>query len=658
VYVRAENGPPAQPVSGRVCRGRVTTCDTAFISSFNEIVPDDDADPTASDRGALDASLNFIVPPAWVTEGTLELTAFVNYQEEDVDETRSDNNAVQAAVSVVPARTLTVMFMPVTASGLTAPISEMWATADWLARVFPVARVVPIARGPLGGDFDLSDSSGDGCGQTWNRLMDALRGAYTWGGRGSAYLYGMVPEGADTDGIGGCGEIPGRVASGIIYPGSRSSAIIGAQELGHNFGRAHAPGCNAKNGDGGYPRPRGLLDDWGIDLALRQLYSPTDSFDYMGYCRTEETAWTSVYTYLALLRILPIAETQAPGPRLAALAAADQQAVLVGGGTISPESFHLERGFYGASLPSDVQDGLPPGPYTAQLHDAAGGILFARDFGLIELSNNVPTETGSFQILLPDLPEVSAIVFLRGDLELGRVSASANPPVISLLAPVGGEDWGAAGAHEIAWEASDPDGDVLRFNVQVSADGGTSWSSIDFDLSGVSTLSIDSADLPGGGLLFRVIASDGLNVAESATTTAVTVGNKAPLVHVASPVEGDAFPTGEMVVLRGYAADLEDALVEDSAYRWSSDRDGDLGQGPTLWGLPLTSGPHQITLTVSDRAGNVVSESVRITVGTQEAEPTPSRPVGTLAILLLVGGGVLLLGAAAGAFFYLRRARG
>ncbi|MEX2030728.1 MAG: Ig-like domain-containing protein [Anaerolineales bacterium] len=656
VYVRAENGPPARPVSGRLCQGRVTTCDTGYVVPFNEIVPNDDEDPTATDRGALDASLNFFVPPVWLTEGTLELTAFVNYQERDVDETRSDNNAVQASVSVVPARALTVMFMPVTASGLTPPISEMWALVDWLSRVFPVARIVPVGRAPLRGDFDLSDSSGDGCGRTWGRLMDALRGAYTWSGRGSAYLFGMVPEGVDTDGIGGCGETPGRVASGIVTPGWRAGPTIAAQELGHNFGRRHAAGCRATGNDDGYPRRRGLLDDWGIDLALRQTYAPNNSFDYMGYCGGADDTWTSVYTYLALLRILPVAETQSPGPRLAAPAAADGRAVLVGGGTISPESFTLERGFYRATLSTEISDGLPPGPYRAILMDDQGAALYTREFGLIELSNGAPTESGLFQILLPDLPETAAIVFVHGEVELGRVSSS-NPPTIRLVTPVGGEDWGDAGAHEIAWEASDPDGDALRFNVQSSADGGATWSSIDFDLAGVSSLSVDSAELPGGNLLFRVLATDGFNVAESATTSAITIGNKAPLIHISSPIEGDAFPAGEMAVFRGYAVDIEDGVVEDSAFRWSSDRDGDLGPGPTLWGLALTPGTHQITLTVADRAGNSVSESVQITIGT-EAASTPLRPIGTLAILLLVGGGVLLLGAAAGAFFYLRRARG
>ncbi|MBF8255889.1 MAG: hypothetical protein HW375_796, partial [Anaerolineales bacterium] len=308
LYVRAEGGPPARAVSGRLCQGRVATCDSGMVMPLSRITPDDDDDPSVNDRGNLDASLNFIVPPVWLAEGTLEMTAFVNYEEEDVDETRDENNAAQASVSVVPARALTVMFMPVTADGITADRAEMWNFADWLTRAFPVARITVVGRGGLPGNFDLSDSSGDGCGRTWNRLMDALRAAYSWSGRGTAYLFGLVPGEANTDGIGGCGEVPGRIASGITTGGTRWGPVISAQEFGHNFGRRHATACgDADNPDGGYPRPSGLLDDWGIDLVLRQLYPPSSSYDYMGYCGGADNTWTSVYTYLALLRGLPVA---------------------------------------------------------------------------------------------------------------------------------------------------------------------------------------------------------------------------------------------------------------------------------------------------------------------------------------------------------------
>src|SRR3990170_1671239 len=286
---------------------------------------------------------------------------------------------------------------------------------------------------------------------------------------------------------------------------------------------------------------------------------------------------------------------------------------------------------------------------------APGGALHSRDFNVIELSNAEPTDAGYFQIILPDLPEPSQIVFLYNLSEIGRVSASANAPQVSIVEPVGGEDWGASGAHTIAWQASDADGDSLRFNVLYSTDGGSSWAATDVDLTDATSVSIDSADLPGGNLLFRVLASDGLNTAESATTAPVTVGDKAPLMHLASPVDGDWLPVGEAVVFRGYAADLEDVVLDDAAYRWTSDVDGDLGSGPTLWGLPLSAGAHRITLSVTDRAGNAVRENVAITIG-GSAEAEPVRP-SALALVMAGVGLLLLVGAGAGVLIYALRSR-
>jgi len=655
VYVRAEGGVPRNPISGRLCRGRVATCDSGMVLPVNEITPDADEDPVANDRASLEASLNFIVPPAWLAEGTLELTAFVNYREEDLDEIRTDNNVVQASVRVVPARALTVMFSQVTVDGLTPPLSEMWVFADWLARVFPVARITAVGRAPLPGNLDLSDTEGGGCGRSWNRLLDALRAAYVWSGGGTPYYLGLVPNGANTGGVIGCGEMGGRISASITSGGTRWGPIVGAQELGHNFGRRHATTCgNADNPDPAYPRRDGLLDDMGFDTAIRQLYPRDSSYDYMGYCGGPDNTWTSVHTYLSLLSILPRAEAAPSAARLAAPYVADGVPSLVGGGQISPDGFTLERGFYRASLAEDIEDGLPLGPYTVHLRDAAGAVVYARDFGVIPLSNDEPSDSGFVQIILPDLPEVAEIVFLYNTSEIGRVSASGSPPQVAIVEPAGGEDWGDSGVHTIGWQASDADGDALRFNIQVSADGGASWSSLAVDVADATSLSVDSANLPGGNLLFRVLASDGLNTSQSATASAVTVGAKPPLVHIGAPADGDWVPAGEAVVFRGYATDIEDLVVDDGAFVWSSDRDGELGRGPTLWGLPLSAGDHLITLTVTDRSGASASQTVRISVGTPEAAG-PARP--PLALLLVALGGLLLLGSIGGIAFYLMKSR-
>jgi len=144
-----------------------------------------------------------------------------------------------------------------------------------------------------------------------------------------------------------------------------------------------------------------------------------------------------------------------------------------------------------------------------------------------------------------------------------------------------------------------------------------------------------------------------MNTTESRTTAPVRVGNKAPSIHLASPVEGDWFPAAEAALFRGFASDLEDVVLGDSAFVWSSDRDGKLGEGPTLWSVPLSDGAHEITLTVTDRDGRTTGQSVHITVGEQAGPPGRS-----VALLLFLAGGAFLLISAGGIFFVRRGRRG
>jgi len=54
-------------------------------------------------------------------------------------------------------------------------------------------------------------------------------------------------------------------------------------------------------------------------------------------------------------------------------------------------------------------------------------------------------------------------------------------------------------------------------------------------------------------------------------------------------------------VLAGTAYDLEDGpITATSAFRWRSDRDGELAQGPWIVLRKLSPGKHRITLRATD----------------------------------------------------------
>jgi len=355
----------------------------------------------------------------------------------------------------------------------------------------------------------------------------------------------------------------------------------------------------------------------------------------MGYCGAETNTWTSAYTYIAMVNALPRSVEPTSGAHLALTTSqTGGQSFYVGGGFISPTTFELNQGFYHTNLAVDTKDDLPDGPYTVEILNANGTILYSRNFGVIQLSNHDPG--------------AQEIVFKTGDSVLGKVTASPGKPEVHLLSPNGGENWATSGTETITWQASDPDGDTLMFNLQISRDGGQTWQAIAINLSGVNSYQVETTNIPGGNILMRIMATDGFNTAEDQSDTTFKVANKGPKIHIGSPENNTVYSTGELVVFRGFAADLEDAKVNNSAYIWSSDRDGVLGNGSTLWGVPLSAGRHQITLTVSDQDGNTDTESVTIFIGTDETQPvvqpiepqnlpqSPENPSSKLGLVIVV----------------------
>ncbi|UCC94076.1 MAG: hypothetical protein JSW25_05300, partial [Thermoplasmata archaeon] len=99
--------------------------------------------------------------------------------------------------------------------------------------------------------------------------------------------------------------------------------------------------------------------------------------------------------------------------------------------------------------------------------------------------------------------------------------------------------------------------------------------------------------------------------------------NLAPTAVIASPAEGEAFGTEDIV---GFSAEGSSDPDEDDqlTYEWWSDLDGHLGSGPEIR-IPLTAGEHHITLYVDDGLGgeHLVSASVdvRVTEPTYVQEP-------------------------------------
>jgi hypothetical protein len=206
-------------------------------------------------------------------------------------------------------------------------------------------------------------------------------------------------------------------------------------------------------------------------------------------------------------------------------------------------------------------------------------------------------------------------------------SASANAPGVNLTAPADGTSL-PAGPFQVEWTGSDADGDALEYSLLYSHDGGTNWETLATGLTGDS-VGLNTDQLPGGSVLLKVVVSDGFLSGQD-TSGAITVPLHAPEVAILLPDPGEVFFPTQPVLLQGTAYDLEDGSLDDAAFAWSSDLDGDLGTGASLSTAELSTGTHVITLTVTDGDGMASQAQRTIEVapeGTTEALNLDASPL-------------------------------
>lgn len=645
LYVRGQGtGVDIPNVGGEICH------EGECLPSMNRVTVSPTDDAVRDFRGDITRTLNFLLPMEWVRRPTeVRLQVYVNRDGRDVAECCLDNNDFRFFFVPQTGRTLHVVMMTVSAHGARTTGGGRWPAIAWTQQFYPISdvRVYRSSEEPVDASYDYRSRGG------WEDLLDDLWWINFWTDDPADYLryHAMVPDSVPHT-WSGMAYTPGDESAGIYMSGGGSTT---AHELGHNHGLLHAPCGSVENPNNSYPNytgpggiayPRISIGEWGINLYVYPfvLYDPATTNDLMGYC---DPKFLSLYTYRYLSwAVGSVAQTE-PGVGEGRRARMAQPGgdYLVGTGVISPEAFELRRGFFRLPLPDDVELPVDEGDFAVELRDAEGVVLLRRAFSLLPISEVAASDRGAFRVIVPWAEGTALVVFLHHDQVLGGVPISANAPVVTLEEPNGGESWPAEGSVRVRWQASDADGDVLQTAIQYSPDGGGTWRSVARNAEG-GEAELDASLIPGSSLgVIRVCVSDGANTSCDGSDAPFTVEGKGPEVFLAAPLDGGVFPAGEMVVFDGNATDLEDGPITGAdSYVWLSDRDGQLGTGRMLWGLPLSAGRHQITLTVTDADGNQQSSSVSIVIGAEEQAPAPPGWITGAIVGLLVLGALVALG--------------
>ncbi|MBL8915106.1 MAG: hypothetical protein JNM17_30660 [Archangium sp.] len=255
--------------------------------------------PQMETPGDLSRSYRFVMPSAWVSPG-VSLRVRVDAMDAllEADET---NNEITSRPQVTAARQVHLTAVPVMGTdGSVGRPQDMDAT---LAAVWPVTGVEEKVRAPFSWTQEISPSDPG----TWAALLGGLAQARASDGSDRNY-YGWVRAnfGGGVAGIGYLGQPVGT--------GRDDSTQVAAHELGHNFGRNHAPCGGAAGADPQYPYANARIGTYGWNGS--QLIAPTQFVDLMSYCNP---AWVSDYSYEAVQQFMEGRNEFDPGAVLPAV---------------------------------------------------------------------------------------------------------------------------------------------------------------------------------------------------------------------------------------------------------------------------------------------------------------------------------------------------
>ena len=472
VFVRSSAANSAQPpVRVRFYNSGGTLVSTTTIPAPAASVP------VTLDESTLSSTWNQTLTGSFIQPG-LRLLVDVDPNNTVSEPNETDNtwpaSGTPAALDIRSVSTLFVTLVPVVqaARGDTGRVDQN-NKANFILpmqRMFPVANIDADVRAP----YTYSGAELQSGGANWQTLLSELNALRVADATGRMF-YGVVRVGYSS-GAAGLGYIGLPAAIGWDYQPSGTEVM--AHELGHNFGRLHAPCGNPSGVDGQYPYSGATIGVSGYDIMTGAV-KQSSLRDLMSYC---DPSWISDYTYR---NILNFRSQYYPSTGSAALVTGASQRGLLVWGRIEGGRLVLEPG-----IEVDAPASLPArsGPHRVEGYGANGETLFSFSFAAERVADSENPDDQSFAFVVP-------MAQLRGG-ELNRIRFAALGNQVEQRSAGGGAtptaQRTAPGRVRVTWNASRArlamirdarTGQVLSFDRRGDVDVRTTSDDIEITLS-------------------------------------------------------------------------------------------------------------------------------------------------------------------------------
>lgn len=186
------------------------------------------------------------------------------------------------------------------------------------------------------------------------------------------------------------------------------------------------------------------------------------------------------------------------------------------------------------------------------------------------------THVSLFNLRVPfPVGAITAEITHEGNV-LWSNSVSPNTPTVNVTAPNGGV-YTATQTMTATWTSSDLDNDPLQYQLDYSADGGTTWLMVEPKATGNSFTFVPNFLPASNNARIRVRVSDGFNTT-SATSNPFTLIPRPPDAVILAPEGDEEYTEGEVIVLDGTSMTANG--MGEGSFTWK--------RGNTVLGLTRT----------------------------------------------------------------------